>query len=223
MLCTKCSEIIKPVVGIDIDGTLGDYHNHFIKFANDYLGITSHRPGFFDLYDGSILFRDWYCDAAGISKHTWYEIKLAYRQGGMKRTMPMTAGASHLTKYVRRMGAELWLTTSRPYNRLDNIDPDTREWLSRHRIDFDHLLYDDDKYRLLSDRVDKSRVVMVLDDLFEMYDSASDIFGASVPYLFRTVWNRGVDRPHMIRSLSFDAKLAVSDAIRRWKNNHERL
>ena len=37
MLCTSCSAVIRPVVAFDLDGSLGDYHNHFLNFAEGYL------------------------------------------------------------------------------------------------------------------------------------------------------------------------------------------
>jgi hypothetical protein len=216
MLCTKCSEVVKPVVAIDIDGTLGNYHKHFLDFAQSYLGVSI--PSWeCSQYNGVESFRDWTCKLFGIDQATWYQIKLAYRQGGMKRTMPVTFDARLFTKRIRDLNAELWLTTSRPYNRLDNIDPDTREWLRRNHIDFDHLLYDDDKYQLLSELVDKRRVVMVLDDLGEMYDAAESVFFPGVAVLKRNWWNSGVHRPNVISYLLTEGQIEVEKRVNNWK------
>jgi hypothetical protein len=56
-------------------------------------------------------------------------------------------------------------------------------------------LYDDDKYIQLAKRVDSERVIMVIDDLFEMFDIAAEQFGTEVPLLIRNGWNREVYRP----------------------------
>jgi hypothetical protein len=164
--CTRCSQPVRPVVVFDIDGTLGDYHRHFLRFLGGYLGadlmpVVRH-------YDGVGNFGDWVTDAFGISRDEYRLAKLAYRQGAQKRTMPAYDRAGLLTWAAREQGAEIWIATSRPYLRLDNIDPDTRVWLARNNVLYDHLIYGDDKYRDVAERVDPERVVMTLDDLGEM-------------------------------------------------------
>lgn len=177
MLCSNCNGIVRPVVALDIDGTLGDHHGHFHEFAERY---TDRRlgPPIWDLpgrepnervsYPYDVEFSDW----LGLPKDIYRETKLAYRQGGMKRLMPVHEGASELVANLRSLGAEVWLCTTRPYLRLDNIDPDTREWLRRHDIGYDGLIYGEDKYHRLADIVGPGRVVGVLDDLPEMFEEA---------------------------------------------------
>jgi hypothetical protein len=75
--------------------------------------------------------------------------------------------------------------------RLDNVDPDTREWLRRHKIPYDHLLYDEKKYRTLSAIVDADRVVAVLDDQYMECEMAEKAFGPSVPHQCSNLYNRG--------------------------------
>lgn len=152
---------MKPVVALDIDGTLGDYHGHFLRFAAGWLGRAMPDPA--ENTDGVPLFR-W----MGVSKSTYRECKLAYRQGGMKRSMPAYEGASELTRYIRRKGSEVWICTTRPYLRLDNIDPDTRHWLRRNGIQYDGVIFGEHKYRQLRDLVGADNVVLVVDDLPEM-------------------------------------------------------
>jgi hypothetical protein len=196
MLCSKCSEVVKPVVAVDIDGTLADYHSHFLTFAANYLGMEGEELGMGGEppmnYDGIRPFKAWFKDHYSANDATWADIKLAYRQGGMKRSLPLYDYARELCASIRGRGAELWLTTTRPYLRLDGVDPDTRFWLSRHSIEYDGLLYDEFKYQRLADRIDRTRVVAVLDDLPEMFDSAARLFGWQVPILRRTKWNAGV-------------------------------
>lgn len=155
MLCSRCAEPVKPVVALDIDGTLANYHRHFLNFAQSWLGHYVSKT-----YTG----KQSLADHLGIDKRTYRECKLAYRQGGMKRCMPIFEMAESIPYALRSNGAEVWLTTTRPYLRMDNIDPDTREWCRRHNIEFDGLLYDEDKYARLVEIVGKERVVAVLDD-----------------------------------------------------------
>lgn len=155
MLCSECGKPVKPVVALDIDGTLANYHRHFLVFARDWLGqyISFGYTG-----DRSLA------EHLGIDKRTYRECKLAYRQGGMKRCMPIFETAESIPYALRNAGAEVWLTTTRPYMRLDNIDPDTREWCRRQNIEFDGLLYNEDKYAQLIEIVGAERIVAVLDD-----------------------------------------------------------
>lgn len=216
MRCTACSHEVTPVVAIDIDGTLGDYHSHFLRFAEEYLGRTARWT-----YHGQDTFRDWFCLAYQVEGRTWEDIKLAYRQGAQKRSMPMFDHADILCAAVRAAGAELWLTTTRPYLRLDNVDPDTRAWLDRQGIYFDHMLYDERKYRVLADRVDRQRVVAVLDDLDEQVEWAERTFGEGIPLLRGTVWNRDV-RVNCERVLNLrDAQDIILNRIYQWKGTHE--
>lgn len=164
MRCTECSKVVKPVVALDIDGTLGDYHGHFLAFARGWLPAP-------------YLPTDDFSENCGLDIETWRKVKLAYRQGGMKRTMRAYPYASELTQMIREEGAEIWITTTRPYNRLDNIDPDTQEWLRRNGVLWDHVIYDPDKYEQLAQLVDPDRVVAVLEDLPAQCDRAAKLFG----------------------------------------------
>jgi hypothetical protein len=211
MRCTDCNHDVKPVVAIDIDGTLGDYHSHFMTFAERWVGRQVSWT-----YDGTQPMREWFCEAYGCDVQLWRDCKLAYRQGGLKRWMPIYNGTYDLCHGVRNAGAELWLTTTRPYLRLDNVDPDTREWLSRWDIDFDYMVYDEGKYGVLEERVGADRVVAVLDDLSEQYLDAAVRFGSEVPILRRTKWNRAA--PASLNSVLNlrDARTAIQERINQW-------
>lgn len=154
----------KPVVGLDIDGTMGDYHGHFTRFAEQWLGREMPDPS---LNTQGVPLYKW----LGMSKSTYRQCKLAYRQGGMKRSMPCYDGASELTRAIRKAGCEVWIATTRPYLRLDNIDPDTRHWLRRNGIQHDGVLYGEHKYRDLKKYLG-DRVLFVVDDLPEMVTQA---------------------------------------------------
>lgn len=213
MRCSECSKEVRPIVAVDIDGTLGDYHGHLHRFLEDYFNLVVPPTV---RYDGSLSYRDWATSVFGVTVREFREAKLAYRQGGMKRSMPVYPGAAPLCHGVREAGAELWITTTRPYLRLDNIDPDTREWLHRNHIDFDGLLFDEAKYAALATRVDPERVVAVVDDLGEMVAAAREQFGPEVPIQRQTEYNES-DRvgsygaPHLgiIESM-------VRDRIKQW-------
>lgn len=187
MLCSECNRTVKPVVSVDIDGTLGNFHHHFMTFATGYLqGRPMLNP---PQYTGIRSMRDWFCTEFRVSPDVWRDIKLAYRQGGMKRTMPSYGYGRKLTRACHTLGAEVWITTTRPYLRLDNIDPDTRFWLELHNIEYDGLIYDEFKYKRLLDNVGEGRVVAVLEDLPDEWEDAAALFGPDVPILYRAVHN----------------------------------
>ena len=227
MRCTECSRPVRPVVALDIDGSLGDYHGHFLEFLQGYLGgwpVSPPRPQFkADApggYDGSENFGDWICQMFEIDRRTYRDIKLAYRQGAQKRSLPVFPGAHELSVSAHDLGAEVWVATSRPYLRLDNIDPDTRFWLDRHRIPWDYMIYGDDKYKRLAELVEPERVVLTLDDLGEMYDQASQVFGEAVPVLRRNDYNVAVRRPLTASDL-YDARAIVVQRVQDWFVHHE--
>lgn len=216
MKCSNCSAVIRPVVAIDIDGTLGDYHSHFIRFAANWLGSPVTFLQVADsLYDGLVPFRQWFGQVFGVDETTFRTIKLAYRQGGMKRSMPIYAGARGLVEGLRSIGAEIWLTTTRPHDRFDRVDPDTREWLRRCNIECDGLLFADDKMFQLAERVEPERVCFVLDDLPYHLGRASELFPNAGTVLRSTAWNRAVGWPIMTGDL-LDARAIATAHVQDW-------
>lgn len=158
-----------PVVALDIDGTLGAYHRHFTEFAQQWTGKTMPDP---EELTGGVPFHK----HLGISKTTYRKIKLAYRQGGLKRSMPVYPQVGELTRCIRECGCQVWIATTRPYLSLDNIEPDTKHWLrERAHAQYDNVLFGENKYRDLVKAVGKDRVVMVVDDLPVMVDQALDL------------------------------------------------
>jgi deoxypyrimidine-specific 5' nucleotidase type C protein (NT5C) len=209
----------KPVVALDIDGTLGDYHTNFLTFADKYfhsncgswveLATRKDNPG--------LPLWEW----MGISQRDYRDAKLAYRQGGWKRWMPCYPGASELTRAIRSAGAEVWLCTTRPYLRLDNVDPDTREWLRRNDIKYDALLFDPpheedgNKYQELRRQVGW-RVASVIDDLPEMIEAAYHVGNGTIPILRDQPYNRHYQSNRRAKSCD-EIWMYVKRDIDRWR------
>lgn len=214
MLCSRCSAPIKPVVAIDLDGTLADYHGHFRKFAESWLGFE----GTVAPYEGDEPYKDYFCEEFGVDPSTFRAIKLAYRQGGMKRLQPVYPGARDLVVNLMEIGAEIWLTTTRPHDRFDRVDPDTREWLRRHQIPFDGLLYSEDKLLELSERVTPTRVVAVLDDQTDILDEADRYGWTSI--LRRTKYNRSVGRDGEYVLNLADAYSTIQVLLEAWQRRN---
>lgn len=219
MRCSKCFEEVKPVVAIDIDGTLGDYHGHFIRFAADFLGFDPRKSGA-PPYAGDAPFKVWFSHVFDVDYTTFRAVKLAYRQGGLKRTMPVELGASQMLDDFRRVGAEVWLTTTRPHDRYDRVDPDTREWTRRNAIPFHGLLFSGDKMSALYDIVEAERVVAVLDDQEDVLSEASARFGCKAPILKRNDYNKAITWHTSVQDLGRAASL-ITTRIAEWKGRHQ--
>lgn len=191
-------QVPRPVVGLDIDGTLGVYHGHFLSFAGEWLGRE--MPPTYDYAGGSLA------AFMGVSKATYRKVKLAYRQGGLKRSMPAYPGASELTRTLRAAGAEVVLCTTRPYLSLSNIEPDTREWTRRNGIQYDGFIFGEHKYRDLVRAVGCGRILGTLDDLPEMYGQAQAL---GLRGVLRTQPYNGSVPPSAVRAHSLDHALQI--------------
>lgn len=212
MVRPEINSLTCPVVALDIDGSTGDYHDHFRRFAEQYLGREL-------LLDWDPAFKGSFHRALHISKKTYRDVKLAYRSGGMKRSMPARPGAAVLAAEVRKMGAQVWICTTRPYLRLDNIDPDTREWLKRNKFQWDHLIYGEAKYRDLVANVGVNRVVGVYDDLPEQVESARRL---GLPALLADgPHNRWAGDIPMVDRMDdcFDALACLEIMIKDWRDD----
>ncbi len=218
----------KPIVALDIDGTLGNYHANFLEFAARYFDVRPDRWSL-DVPNPGLPLWEW----MGISHRNYRDAKLAYRQGGWKRWMPVYEGAAHMTRQIRDAGAEVWLCTTRPYLRLDNVDPDTREWLRRNQIHYDALLFDPaheedgTKYDELFRQVG-GRVASIVDDLPAMLTAAVSAVETHAPFARRWVapilreqpynghftWARRAENMYVLRDL------VISD-IKCWKGWNE--
>lgn len=214
---------MRPVVALDIDGTLGDYHGNFLQFAERYFDhpfTLSHGAG---LENPGLPLWKW----MGLELREYRDAKLAYRQGGWKRWMPAYPGAAELTWAIQSAGAEVWLCTTRPYLRLDNVDPDTREWLRRNEIHHDGVIWDplheedETKYHELIRQIGADRVASVVDDLPEMIDAAYEVGlgGMLGPILRDQPYNRHYDNGRRSGSCE-EIQIRVLHDIERWKRDH---
>lgn len=169
-----------PLVALDLDGTLGDYHRHFERFAQMWTGRDiKWDPGLIGPFYKQL----------GMSKAVYRQCKLAYRMGGMKRSIPIFEGASELTKAIRGAGVGIAACTTRPYLAMSTIDLDTQHWLRRNGITVDHILYGEHKYRDLVKSVGKQRIVCALDDDLSQLGVASRL--GIVPIMRRNEANQG--------------------------------
>jgi len=162
---------MRPVIALDVDGTLVDYHAHFTEFAVQYFDLDMEHFAF-EKYDARMPFYKY----LGISKEKYRQCKMAYRRGELKRSVPLLPqpypDAPTLTKQLRLWGVDIWLCTTRPYLAYDAIDSATRHNLKRHGISYQGIIWGERKYHELVRTVGRERIVGVLDDLPAMCDQA---------------------------------------------------
>lgn len=206
-----------PVIGLDIDGTSGDYHAHFTRFAEGWTGRLLPDP---KQYTGGVPFHE----HLGIGRLTYNKIKLAYRQGGLKRSMPPYEGIGDFTRYVRGEGVQVWICTTRPYLNLSNIDPDTRHWVTkRAKMQYDGLLYGPHKYRDLVKQVGRERVVAVFDDLPRFIEQALSLGLTAImreqPY--NKCWAPTSSGSWAVARSVEDMLFDFEEALTGWKKEHD--
>lgn len=205
----------RPVVALDIDGTMGRYHEHFWRMACEYTGRVLPDP--VD-YKGDESFAKF----LGLSKATYRRIKLAYRQGGWKRSMPAYEGVSDMSRMLRKRGAVVAICTTRPFLQLEVVDPDTRHWLKRQGVQYDTLISGEHKYRDLVRTFGRDRIVAVYEDLPEQALVCQDL---GIPLFLRDQpYNQSIEgmKPWYGKRV-FDAhefRLEASLNIRKWKEEH---
>lgn len=214
VLCSSCKRNVQPIVALDVDNTLGNWTGHFFDFLEKYRNVDQAEVMRWAQYRGDQELSEF----LQMTKREYQDAKVAFRAGGFKRWMPLMGYPSHLPLLRHALNdCEVWITTTRPWQRLDNIDQDLREWLHRMRIPYNHILFDDHKYQVLASTVDPGRVVFVLDDDPEMFDEAQDM---GLPVFFRkTNWTRGITRMPGVYTLADAAKHIMSN-IHEWRKSH---
>lgn len=217
VLCSNCHGEVRPIVVFDIDGTLGDYHGHFYRFCHDYFGWPKEN---YRKWDGAGEFEDF----LRLTKAEYREAKLAYRQGGTKRWMPVYPGAPEAVRELAEI-SDVWIATTRPWQRLDNIDPDTREWLRRNGM-LEHisgLLYGDRKYFQLCETVDPGRIAAVVEDLPEQFAIARTL---GLPVILRendhNIYVQGSSTSYVPRGSLDVCRQWAAMRVAEWTNQYGR-
>lgn len=211
MQCSDCRHTLRPVAVWDIDGTLGEYHMHLARFAWDYWNMQHpNQPQ----WDGEGDFETW----LGMDKPMYREAKLAFRQGGMKRTMNPYTGGLEMIKHFYSLGMEVWVCTARPWQRLDNVDPDTKFWLAKHQVPYYGLLFGENKYADLLQTVDPRRVLAVFEDLPEEFDAAEKC--GFKPIQIKRHHNVGTSQQRTPRLTFAQATTVLAERLDEWNNKY---
>ena len=134
------------VCALDIDGILYPWPETFVEF------YQSQYP---DLKNFS--FEDIERKPSIRSK-----LKDEYRLSGIKSRAEVIKGAPEFTNLLKEKGYTIILLTSRPYQKYQRIYADTLEWLNKHNIKFDAIIWEEHKEEYLAKNL--SNIEFVIED-----------------------------------------------------------
>ena len=185
------------IAGIDIDGVLAAYPEHFIDFINKKVGTDLKAE---DLKDYNIY------EALELPEKMLRDLKDEFRQSGEKRFIPVLDGAKEFLQDLKDDDYEIVLLSARPYKKYRRIFADTKEWLEKNELVHDAILWDEDKCnRLIREFGHESIQFFVEDNL----DNANSVSKTAKVYLLNKTYNQGKTTENVIRvdSLSEIKKL----------------
>jgi len=133
------------IVAVDIDGVLSEYPWSFVKWLiESELFDPSYKSGIPNTTEDIISAVGGY---ANYSAH-----KHEYRMSGQKLYADVQPWASSFLKELREMGYKVILLSARPYKKYVRIFADTLEWLDKHDLIYDAVLFDGDKEEVIINR-----------------------------------------------------------------------
>ncbi|HKL23422.1 MAG TPA: dUTP diphosphatase [Candidatus Nanoarchaeia archaeon] len=175
------------VVGVDIDGVLAAYPEHFLDFVNRKMGTDYSVESLtnYDIYE-----------ALDLPENVTKELKDKFRQSGEKRFIPITEGAREFLKKLRKNGYQIVLLSARPYKKYRRIFADTKEWLEKNNLVHDAILWDEDKCARLIREFGTDKVKFFVEDNLE---NANDVADVSKVYLLDKSYNKGKIKENVVR------------------------
>lgn len=131
------------VVAVDIDECLADFVGGFTDWCTN-------KYGRFDVAEIE--------SAENEPKKTEF-----YATGGFSSLRPIP-GAAAVIRDFRRIGVKVVIITARPRRQHKNVEPQTIEWLRRHGIEYDLIIFERDKSEALCEYVLPATVLGFVED-----------------------------------------------------------
>jgi len=138
-----------PIAFIDIDGILATWPNNYIDFVNAKL--NRHYKTLPEL-------------KAGVDKKLQYELKNEYRLNGSKKDLGVIEGAKGFLDRLKKDNFNIVLLTARPYKKYFRIYSDTLEWLNKHGLKYDCIIFDEEKEKYIINKFYKKNVKFIVED-----------------------------------------------------------
>lgn len=167
------------IVGVDIDGVLAAYPDHFIDFINKRAGTNYKTEELtqYNLYQAFDLPEDY-----------MRKLKDEFRQTGEKRNIPVIDGAREFLQNLKAQGYHVVLLSARPYKKYRRIFADTQEWLNKNGLVHDAILWDEDKCNRLIREFGEGNVKFFVEDHIK---NANDVAKLTKVYLLNKKYNQG--------------------------------
>ena len=146
----------RNIVTVDIDGCLTDYPRVFLSWLAECKGL---------------LFGSLESLKASMTRQDYEGLKHAYRISGVKRHLPVFAGAKETLEALKRFGLDIWIVTSRP--RWEPVFTDTTYWLKESGLPYDKLAFVCNKRDFIRKRLPEG-ISIVIDDTYELVQFASN-------------------------------------------------
>lgn len=159
----------RNIVLIDIDGILANYPDYFINKFNE-VNHTNYK----NYNDIPVKDRDFYKDI--------------YRKSGEKANIPLCKNAKQFLHNLRNNGYTIILFTNRPVYLYKNITIDTIKWALKNELEFDTILYSENKMLDVIKKFDKNSIKFYIED---NYNNALNINNLGIKtYLLKTKLNK---------------------------------
>ena len=122
------------VCGIDLDGVILKYPDHWIDYIN-----RNENTNFTNIYEVH----------KNISNKKYLDLKHEYRKSGKKVDIPLNEGACEFINRLKILGYYIVILTKRPYKQYFRLFADTKNCLDKNNIIYDALIFDSEKHKLI--------------------------------------------------------------------------
>jgi len=177
----------RKVVGVDIDGVLAAYPEHFLDFINREVGTDLKVE---DLTEYNVY------EALELPYDMTKRLKAKFRETGEKRHIPVLDGAKEFLESLKNNDYKIVLLSARPYKKYKRIFADTQEWLEKNELIHDAILWDEDKCNRLIREFGHDNVEFFVED---NRNNALDISKTADVYLINRPYNQGETTGNIVR------------------------
>jgi len=134
---------------IDIDGVVGKFPESFLDF------VYKNHNMMFDTHDEL---------KKNLLESAYLKIKREYRLSGAKASIDMVEGAKEYLDWLNFHGYYVILITARPYKKYFRIYPDTLKWLKFNDINYDAIIWEQEKEKYIATKFTEFTNKFFIDD-----------------------------------------------------------
>jgi len=185
-----------PVIVVDLDGTLNTYPSEWLSYLRQETGFTFNTVK----------------QAKKVLHKRYYELKRKYLEGGLETSVAANKKLIDVLNSIKktRRDIKIVVLTSRPVWLAKRYYADTLEWLHKHEVPFDALLWNFDKAEEITEF--KKVLFAVEDELIFANNLA--INGYTVLLLDR-IYNQGDVLKNVIRVKDEDIETIIYNILQK--------